>query len=185
MKIAAAQINPTIGDFAGNVDKVLSFVSRAREMEAQLVVFPEMSLTGYPPRDLLERSWFVEQNLDALNKLASKVKDIGVIVGFVDKNTSEGKPLYNAAALIENGDKRRSYDGTLKTPLFLGSSTTDAHVPQERVEQSAEVFGALGAAVTLRLYPNMEHTVNLDEIEFVKGMIASVQAGGAGGRNCV
>ena len=104
MKIAAAQINPTIGDFDGNVDRILTYVSRAREMEAQLVVFPEMSLTGYPPRDLLERSWFIDGNLDALNKLASKVKDIGVIVGFVDKNTSEGKPLYNAAALIENGE---------------------------------------------------------------------------------
>jgi hypothetical protein len=104
MKIAAAQINPTIGDFDGNVDRILTFVSRAREMEAQLVVFPEMSLTGYPPRDLLERGWFVDRNLDALNQLAAKVKDIGVIVGFVDKNTSEGKPLYNAAALIENGE---------------------------------------------------------------------------------
>ncbi|HEU4338744.1 MAG TPA: NAD+ synthase [Planctomycetota bacterium] len=104
MKIAAAQINPTIGDFDGNVDRILTFISRAREMEAQLVVFPEMSLTGYPPRDLLERSWFVEKNLDALNNLAAKVKDVGVIVGFVDKNTSEGKPLYNAAALIENGE---------------------------------------------------------------------------------
>jgi len=104
MKIAAAQINPTIGDFKGNLDRVLTFVSRAREMEAQLVVFPEMCLTGYPPRDLLERSWFVEGNLNALNELAPKIKDIGVIVGFVDKNTSEGKPLYNAAALIENGE---------------------------------------------------------------------------------
>ena len=83
MKIAAAQINPTIGDFDGNVDRILTFVSRAREMEAQLVVFPEMSLTGYPPRDLLERGWFVDRNLDALNTLASKVKDIGVIVSMM------------------------------------------------------------------------------------------------------
>jgi len=104
MKIAAAQINPTIGDFDGNLDRILTFVSRAREMEAQLVVFPEMCLTGYPPWDLLERPWFVDANLAALDKLAKKIKDVGVIVGFVDRNTSEGKPLYNAAALIENGD---------------------------------------------------------------------------------
>ncbi|MBI4564938.1 MAG: NAD+ synthase [Planctomycetes bacterium] len=105
MKIAAAQINPTIGDFAGNIDKVLQYVGRAKEMEAHLVVFPEMCLTGYPPRDLLERSYFIDANLDALNGLAPKVKDIGVIVGFVDRNpTAEGKPLYNAAALLEGGD---------------------------------------------------------------------------------
>jgi len=105
MKIAAAQINPTIGDIAGNVEKVLTYISRAREMEAQLVVFPEMCLTGYPPRDLLERPYFVDQNIDGLNELAKKVKGIGVVVGFVEKNLSaEGKPLYNACALLENGE---------------------------------------------------------------------------------
>ncbi len=73
MKIAAAQINPTIGDFAGNSEKILTFVGRARELEAQLVVFPEMCLTGYPPRDLLERPSFIEANIDALNKLGTTV----------------------------------------------------------------------------------------------------------------
>jgi len=82
-----------------------------------------------------------------------------------------------SGALIENGDERRQYSGTLrKTPVFLGCSTTDPHVPRERVEQSAEVFRDLGAEVTLRLYPNMDHTVNLDEIQFVKSMSANIQA---------
>lgn len=105
MKIAAAQINPTIGDIAGNVDRILTHIGRAKELGAQLVVFPELSLTGYPPRDLLERSSFVEQNINALNELAPKVKDISALVGFVEKNMApEGKPLYNAAALLENGE---------------------------------------------------------------------------------
>ncbi len=105
MKIAAAQINPTIGDIAGNVEKILSNIARATELGAQLVIFPEMCLTGYPPRDLLERPWFVDQNLKALEDLAPKVKDIAALVGFVEKNQApEGKPLYNAAALLENGD---------------------------------------------------------------------------------
>jgi len=56
VKIALGQINPTIGDIAGNVDKILQYIGRARELGAQLVVFPELSLTGYPPRDLLERT---------------------------------------------------------------------------------------------------------------------------------
>jgi phospholipase/carboxylesterase len=82
-----------------------------------------------------------------------------------------------SGALIENGDERRQYSGTLqKTPVFLGCSTTDPHVPRERVEQSAEVLRNLGAEITLRLYPNMDHTVNLDEMQFVKSMIANIQA---------
>jgi NAD+ synthetase len=105
MKIAAAQINPTIGDIPGNVEKILANVARAKELGAQLVVFPEMCLTGYPPRDLLERPYFIDQNIAALNDLAAKVKDISVLVGFVEKNLApEGKPLYNAAALLENGE---------------------------------------------------------------------------------
>ncbi len=105
MKIAAAQINPTVADIAGNVDRILTYIGRARELGAQLVVFPELSITGYPPRDLLERPSFIDANIDALNGLAAKVKDISVLVGFVEKNLApEGKPLYNAAALLENGE---------------------------------------------------------------------------------
>ncbi|MBI2930674.1 MAG: NAD+ synthase [Planctomycetes bacterium] len=109
MKIAAAQINPTVGDIAGNVDKILTNIGRAREMEAQLVVFPELCLTGYPPRDLMDRPWFVEQNIAALDDLSKKVKDIAAVVGFVEKNPAEGKPLYNACAFIENGEISHVY----------------------------------------------------------------------------
>src|SRR5262245_1219350 len=105
MKIAAAQINPTVGELDGNVDKIPTHSGRAKELEAQLVVFPEMCITGYPPRDLLERGWFVDRNIQALEALAKKVKDISALVGFIDKNPlNEGKPLYNAAALIEGGE---------------------------------------------------------------------------------
>ncbi len=105
MKIAAAQINPTVGDIAGNVEKILTYVGRGKELGAQLVVFPELCLTGYPPRDLLERPSFIEQNIAALGDLAAKAKDVSVLVGFVEKNLSaEGKPLYNAAALLEGGE---------------------------------------------------------------------------------
>ncbi|HUR38923.1 MAG TPA: nitrilase-related carbon-nitrogen hydrolase, partial [Planctomycetota bacterium] len=105
MKIAAAQINPTIGDIQGNVDKILQYIGRAKELGAQLVVFPELCLTGYPPRDLLDRPAFIEQNIAALGDLAAKVKDISALVGFVEKNLSaEGKPLYNAVALLEGGE---------------------------------------------------------------------------------
>jgi predicted esterase len=80
-----------------------------------------------------------------------------------------------SGALIENGDEPRVYQGSLDgVPVLLGCSATDPHVPRDRVERSAELLRGLGAAVTLRLYPNMDHTVNADELEFVKAMISRV-----------
>src|ERR1051326_8931014 len=105
MKIALAQIDPTVGDIRGNIRLIRRFMARAQNKGAELVVFPELCLTGYPPRDLVERPSFIEQNINALGELAPKVKDISALVGFVEKNLSaEGKPLYNAAALLEGGE---------------------------------------------------------------------------------
>ncbi len=105
MKVAAAQINSTVGDIQGNLQKILTGLGRAKELGAQVVLFPEMCITGYPPRDLLDRGWFVDANLNALSELAPKVKGLTAIVGYVEKNvSSEGRPLYNAAAVIENGE---------------------------------------------------------------------------------
>ncbi|HEY0069345.1 MAG TPA: dienelactone hydrolase family protein [Chloroflexia bacterium] len=78
----------------------------------------------------------------------------------------------------------RDYPGALDgTPVFLGCSDRDPHIPAERVEESAQVFRALGGVVTARLYPNMGHTVNADEIGFVQGIIDSVIAGDAPSAN--
>ena len=104
MKIALAQINPTIGDFSLNTEKILAAVEKARGQPCDLVVFSELAISGYPPRDLLEKKGFVEDNLMYLRKLVQSIKGIGVICGFVDKNPSRaGNPLYNSAALFDNG----------------------------------------------------------------------------------
>ncbi|CAN5850846.1 dienelactone hydrolase family protein [soil metagenome] len=80
-----------------------------------------------------------------------------------------------SGALIENGDKPRDYPGSLAgTPTFLGCSDVDFHIPAGRVERSAKILQQLGASVTLRLYPNMGHTVNQDEIEFVQTMMQTL-----------
>lgn len=100
MKIAIAQINPTIGDFKGNALKIVEFSEKALTMGCDLVVFPEMALLGYPPRDLLERADFVDANIEALEKLVSRIKGIGVVLGFVDRKE---KDLFNAAVLFEDG----------------------------------------------------------------------------------
>jgi predicted esterase len=82
-----------------------------------------------------------------------------------------------SGGLIENGDKLRDYSGSLEgTPVFLGCSDVDPHIPRQRVGRSAEVLRRLDGDVTLRLYRGMGHTVNPDEIEFIKGMIERVRA---------
>ncbi len=104
MKIAMAQINTTVGDVRGNRDRVIREMDRAGGLAANLIVFPELCLTGYPPRDLLGLHGFVESNLQALNDIAARTDDLGVIVGFVDRNTrGEGKELFNGAALLARG----------------------------------------------------------------------------------
>jgi NAD+ synthase (glutamine-hydrolysing) len=103
MKIAIAQINPIIGDFKHNFDKIKQSALRAIERHCDLVVFSELVIPGYPPRDLLERNDFIDANLNCLDRLIASIHGIGVICGFVDKNPSEeGKPLYNAAIVFEN-----------------------------------------------------------------------------------
>ena len=103
MKICLAQINPTIGAFKQNTGKICKFINAARKRGADLVIFPEMSVVGYPPKDMLEFSGFVDRNLKALEEVKNSVTGISAIVGFVDRNVApRGKALYNAAAYIKN-----------------------------------------------------------------------------------
>ncbi len=103
MKICLAQTNPTVGAFKQNKGKILRFISDAKKRGADLVVFPELSIVGYPPKDLLALSGFVDSNLEALEELKNNVTGISAIIGFVDRNSARrGKSLYNAAAYIKN-----------------------------------------------------------------------------------
>jgi len=104
MRIALAQVNPTIGEIAGNCRKILEFVSRARAERANLVVFPELAIIGYPPKDLLLKPQFIEDNLRGLELLASRVTDIEAIVGYAERNPQPvGRPLHNAVAVLREG----------------------------------------------------------------------------------
>lgn len=105
MKIALAQTNTTVGDLCGNTQKILSFAQRAAASGAEVVVFPELTLTGYPPRDLLEKQSFLEGVEEHLEKLASGSAALGVtlIVGTVTRRQeASGRPIYNSAAVIQN-----------------------------------------------------------------------------------
>lgn len=104
MRVALAQINPTVGDIAGNCRKILEFANRAEATGASLVVFPELSITGYPPKDLLLKPRFIDDNLAALKDLAGQTRGIDVIVGFAARNEQPvGRPLHNAAAVLRDG----------------------------------------------------------------------------------
>jgi len=99
IKIAIAQINTTVGDINGNFEKIISNITKAENEKADLVVFPELTLTGYPPRDLLIKKSFIKRNIEILHQLVEHTKNIAIVVGFVDEK--DGK-LFNAAALIEH-----------------------------------------------------------------------------------
>ncbi|MDP3768011.1 MAG: nitrilase-related carbon-nitrogen hydrolase, partial [Dehalococcoidia bacterium] len=99
LRVGLAQINATVGDLDGNVAKVLEYAGRARELGVDLVAFPELALTGYPPEDLLHRRRFILDNLAALQRIVEQSQGITIVAGFVD----EDGDIYNAAAVIHDG----------------------------------------------------------------------------------
>ena len=104
MKIALGQINPTVGDFSGNAAKIIDFAQRARSVGAGLILFPELSVCGYPPRDLVERPTFVARNRESAERIAAATTGIAVICGLVTPADSDtGKSAMNSAALLMNG----------------------------------------------------------------------------------
>ena len=100
VRIALAQVNPTVGDLPGNTRKVIEFIGRAREMGAELVAFPELVLTGYPPEDLLLRPEFIDQNMAALDEAVRATSGITAIIGFAQR----AEDVYNAAAIAHDGE---------------------------------------------------------------------------------
>jgi NAD+ synthase (glutamine-hydrolysing) len=104
VKIALGQINPTVGDFSGNANKIIEFSRRAASAGAGLILFPELSVCGYPPRDLVERPTFVAKNRESVDRIAAETKGISVICGLVTTAQAEtGKSVMNSAALLQDG----------------------------------------------------------------------------------
>jgi NAD+ synthase (glutamine-hydrolysing) len=104
VKIALGQINPTVGDFAGNAAKIIEFSRRAQAEGAGMILFPELSVCGYPPRDLVERASFVQHNRESLEHIAGETRGIAVICGVVTPAHAEsGKSVMNSAALLKDG----------------------------------------------------------------------------------
>jgi NAD+ synthase (glutamine-hydrolysing) len=114
MRIALAQINTTVGDFAANVEKIARFAHHAATRGADLVVFPELAVTGYPPRDLVEEPHFVERSEREVERLAGLVPNVRILVGYVSRSgASKGKAVADSAALLYGGRRVLTYHKNL------------------------------------------------------------------------
>ena len=109
MKVALCQINPTVGAISVNARKIIDVYNNALDNNCNIIVFPELAITGYPPQDLLLNAKFIEANLLALNKIVKQVT-APVIIGYVRENKGN---LYNTAALASNGKIIHEFDKIL------------------------------------------------------------------------
>jgi NAD+ synthase (glutamine-hydrolysing) len=105
LRIGLAQINPTVGDLWGNSKLIVNWIGRARDQAVDIVCFPELALTGYPPEDLVLKPAFVRDNLKQLDVVAQATKGISAVVGFVD----EDGDIFNAAAFLHDGELKAVY----------------------------------------------------------------------------
>ncbi len=184
MKIAIAQTNTTVGDLCGNAQRILSFARRAAESHADVVVFPELTLTGYPPRDLLEKQSFLDGAERELARIAAESAGLPltIICGTVTRTgSSAGNPIHNSAAVLKGGrvifrqnkmllpsydvfDEKRYFEPAAKqSPLDAWTIERRPHGLRRRVERQA-ILGtpALqprpgGRADCLRRAPSHQH----------------------------
>jgi NAD+ synthase (glutamine-hydrolysing) len=170
MRIGFAQINPTVGDLRGNFEKILAAYERLAAAGAELILTPELAITGYPPQDLVFKSRFVPQNIEAVDRLHARIGRVPLLVGYVDRNEGRGKPFFNAAALLEPGQPIRK---TFKTLL----PTYDVFDEDRYFEPGCggEVFTVAGRRIGVTICEDIwtEHYLPrpLYQIEPVRGLV--------------
>src|SRR5512132_1302606 len=145
VRVGLAQVNPTVGAIEANARMVVDWMARARLAGCDIVAFPELTLTGYPPEDLLFKPAFIEANLRALGEVAKQSRGLTAILGFVDKRDD----IFNAAAVLHDGahagtyhkqylpnygvfDEHRYFQSGIESPVFaLGETTIAANICED------------------------------------------------------
>src|SRR5213595_3334596 len=170
MKIGFAQINATVGDLRGNCELIIGAYQRLAAAGAELVLTPELAITGYPPQDLVFKSRFVPENLPLLEKLHAQVGESALLVGFVDRNEERGKPFHNAAALLERGKPiRKMYKSLL--PTYDVFDEDRYFEPATRVEPFEVRGQKIGVTICEDIWTEHYLSRPLYDVEPVRGLI--------------
>src|SRR5437667_4661401 len=170
MKIGFAQINPTVGDLRGNCELIIGAYERLAAAGAELILTPELAISGYPPQDLVFKSRFVSENLAILEKLHSRVGEAALLVGFVDRNEGRGKPFHNAAALLERGKPLRKAHKSL-LPTYDVFDEDRYFEPASRVEPFDVVGKKIGVTICEDIWTEHYLPRPLYDVEPVRGLI--------------
>ncbi|MBF8299108.1 MAG: nadE, partial [Dehalococcoidia bacterium] len=179
LRVALAQINTTVGDLPGNAAKILEGIEKARTIGADVVAFPEMALTGYPPEDLLLKPQFLEDTRKVLTEIARASRGVTAIIGFVDANSD----VYNAAAVVFNGriagtyhkmflpnygvfDEERYFKAGLSCPVFtIGGTRVGVNICED-------IWYALGPTV-LQKQAGAEVIININASPYYAGKLST------------
>ncbi len=180
VRLALAQINPTVGDLPGNAKKVIETIARARDLGADLVAFPELTLTGYPPEDLLLRPEFLDQNQAAMEEVARSTSGITAVVGFAQR----AGDVYNAAAIAHDGEIAAIYQkrhlpnyGVFDEVRYFRPGN-EAFVCKRGaltfgVNICEDIFTPVGPTAALAVYGEAELVINLSSSPFHAGKSAA------------
>ncbi len=148
LRIALAQINSTVGDLQGNTRKIITAIQKARQLRADIVAFPELAVTGYPPEDLVLKPQFIEDNIASVQKISRKTTGITAVVGFVDRDAG----LCNAAAVMAGGRIRDIYH-KIKLPNYGVFDEVRYFRPGKR----CPVYSVRGVAVGITICEDIWH----------------------------
>src|SRR6266571_5162095 len=170
MKIGFAQLNLTVGDLSGNFEKIARAYERLAAAGAELVLTPELAITGYPPQDLVFKSRFVPENLEALQRLHKCVGAAALLVGFVDRNEGRGKPFHNAAALLESGKPMRKAHKSL-LPTYDVFDEDRYFEPAGRVEPFELHGQKVGVTICEDIWTEHYLPRPLYDVEPVRGLV--------------
>src|SRR5437588_5901304 len=170
MKIGFAQLNLTVGDLSGNFDTIARAYERLAAAGAELVLTPELAITGYPPQDLVFKSRFVPENLEILKRLHARVGNAALLVGFVDRNEGRSKPFHNAAALLESGKPIRTTHKSL-LPTYDVFDEDRYFEPASRVEPFDLLGKKLGVTICEDIWTEHYLPRPLYDVEPVRSLI--------------